>query len=301
MLMPSAMTDDEADDDASTENKMTIISRALGVDRRLADSELLAFVTNKQVSRLNAQISRATILEIWSCIPSTFKVNGRPRDVPSSSTPRVILVGANPRSASTLLSGTRTHPQLTRLVVTYIRQVQPEFLFTTFAIREDLPREPHRDVRNGPGGTFFQTLNDVQGGGLWIAHNDGDAERIHNNKKIRGFYLEARQKPVIFDARRFLHASGVWDKNEERIVLIAWTVIHARTLTTEARHELLQVGFPLPSSRDLDKEVPTNWIPAASSSGYKKRRLEQSLLRFSSHEGPPSLSLQGSKVIHHVD
>ena len=68
------MMDDEADDDANTENKMTIISRALGVDRRLADSELLAFVTNKHVSRLNTQISRANILETWSCIPSTFKV-----------------------------------------------------------------------------------------------------------------------------------------------------------------------------------------------------------------------------------
>ena len=158
VMTPRKQHDDEPNDEVDVEAQLIMLSRALSVDRRLVDSELLAFVTNKQVARHNIQVDRTTILEAWSYIPLQFRTNVRARETPADATPKVILSGASPRSSTVPLTGTRTHPQLTRLVTTYIKQVQPDFCFTIFAIREDQARGPHRDVRNGPCGTFFQTL-----------------------------------------------------------------------------------------------------------------------------------------------
>ena len=135
-----------------------------------------------------------------------------------------------------------------------------------------------------PAAPFSRPLyNEVEDGGLWIAHKQGTVEREHEGSRIKGFYPDARAKPIIFDARRFLHASGEWNKAESRIVLIAWTVIHARTLHEDLGLELRQVGFPLPSSRDLDRDVPANWVPRGLHENHKKRRLEQTPLRFDNH------------------
>ena len=91
---------------------------------------------------------------------------------------------------------------------------------------------------------------------MWIAHEDGPVERDHGGVTIKGYYLEARESPIIFDARRFLHAGGHWDHHQPRVVLIAWTVIHVRTLPTAVLQQSQSAGFPVPSQLDLDQDVP---------------------------------------------
>ena len=60
-----------------------------------------------------------------------------------------------------------------------------------------MSREPHRDTRNGPCGTYFQVLSEVVGGGLWIAHKNGCIARSHNGAQVQGFDLEAKEVPVV--------------------------------------------------------------------------------------------------------
>ena len=262
--------------DEDTEAKLQALSRALHIDRRLIDSELVCFVMNKRVCREQCIINRSMILEAWRYIPQSFKMSPRSPGVPERMQPTAILAGASPRSSKVPLAST---------------------------FREDLPREPHRDTRNGPCGTFFQTLNSIPGGGLWIAHKEGLVCRQHNGITIKGCYLEASNEPVIFDARKHLHASGEWDYNKTRTVLIAWTVIHSRTLTVELRSQLLEAGFPMPTPEDLDREVPLDWQPTREPVG-KKPRLHQQTLQFhrsNISNSEPGLKLEGNSIVHQLD
>ena len=57
----------------------------------------------------------------------------------------------------------------------------------------------------------------------------GGSFRQHNGRSLPGISFQAQESPVIFDARRRLHATEPWT-GEPRLVIIAWTVIHFNTL-----------------------------------------------------------------------
>ena len=135
---------------------------------------------------------------------------------------------------------------------------------------------------------------------MWIAHKDGLDMRMHNGAQITGFNLAAQNEPVIFDARRFLHASQEWPADTTRVVLIAWTVIHVRTMPMHLVVELQKAGFPVPSEADLSVEVPSDWVPGTSMP--KTKKLKQSPLVFAPSSGwTPGLSVEGGIVTHHLD
>ena len=104
---------DEADADEDIDAKLRALSKALHVDRRLVDSELVCFVMNKRVSRQQGVVERNMILEAWRCIPLSFKTNPREHEGPENMLPTAILAGASPRSSKVPLVGTTIHPQLT--------------------------------------------------------------------------------------------------------------------------------------------------------------------------------------------
>ena len=289
-------------EDLFTRDQLHLLSRALQVDSRLVESELLGFTLVKKSEGSTHNLARNDILDAWNTIPKTLAIHPNPQSATASQTsPCVIYSGASPRSSSCLLNGTYGHPHLTRLVTSFIRSNCPQFCFTTFSIREELSREPHRDARNGPCGTYFQVLSQVRGGGLWIAHKRGEVQRVHNGSLVWGFDLEAKNDPVIFDARRCLHASQPWDSSDvvKRVVLIAWTVIHIRTMPESMRQELQELGFPVPTLADLSADVPDSWVPVASPAN-KRTRLTQPCLSFSRYDAP-GLPLQGNEVLHHLD
>ena len=180
-----------------------------------------------------------------------------------------MLFGASPRSSTRLLNGTHVHPQLLDMLVSFVRQHAPQFVFTTIALRLDSQRPPHRDIRNGPFSTFFQVLTEIsRGGGLWIADTSGQSFRRHNGHSVPGISFQAQTSPVIFDARRRLHATEPWT-GEPRLVIIAWTVIHFNTLEASIKSELRERRFPLPrdeSPRVLESSLLTPLKPATSSS-----------------------------------
>ena len=100
-----------------------------------------------------------------------------------------------------------------------------------------------------------------------------------------GISFQAQESPVIFDARKRLHATESW-AGGPRLVIIAWTVIHFRTLEESVQLELRERRFPLPNNESpripespmLTPLTRTNQLPPAWSSHSepepKKRRTE---------------------------
>ena len=305
MLTDTTLGDEDPDADGLdnfTHEQIRSFSMALGVDYRLVDSELLCYASYKKFqSQINSPVDKDVILEAWCAIPKSFKSCPRNPDMAhDDSEPKVILSGANPRSSTSLLHGTLTHPHLTRLVNIFIKQQRPHFRYTTFALREDLSRPPHRDVRNGPCGTFFQVLSKGPGGGLWNSCKGGPDTREHNGTLVQGLNLTAQAQPIVFDARRLLHASQNWPNNARRVVLIAWTVISVRTLPCGVVQQLTEVGFPVPSTADLSVEIAQDWMPDPSPPVTK--RLKRTPLVFKRPESQdPGLVLENGAVTQHLD
>ena len=233
-----------------TATETSLISRALQVDNRLCESELLCYAVNKKVERKECQVTRRDICDAWNAIPLSFKTCIRNADSDPLDNPRVLYFGASPRSLTCCLMGTTNHPQLRQIVLTFIAQHAPQFRFSTFALREDARVGAHRDTKNAPTGTLFQVLSDVQGGGLWIASREGTAVLQHQGTKYFGCEVEAKQQPVIFDARSRLHATREW-QGGRRLVLVAWSVAQVCSLHPDVKHELHEYGFPLPSPCDV--------------------------------------------------
>ena len=150
----------ECDRDAGfTDSEKVAISRALDIDSRLCECELYCFATNCKVARGEQVVQRSDIVKAWDSIPRTFKQSSR-EDHADSCCPLVMLFGASPRSSTKLLNGTHVHPQLLDMLVSLVRHHAPQFFFTTIALRLDSRKPPHRDIRNGPFGTFFQVLTE---------------------------------------------------------------------------------------------------------------------------------------------
>ena len=114
--------------------------------------------------------------------------------------------------------------------------------------------------------------------GLWISGKGGPDVKEHSGNRIQGFNLAAQDEPVIFDARRLLHASQDWPEGTNRVVLIAWTVVHARSLPLSVAQQLYEAGFQVPTPTDLSTEVPNDWMPAPIPPVAK--RLKQTSLSF---------------------
>lgn len=280
-----------------------LISSALHVDPRLCESELLCFALNKKISRGEKTVCRRDVAEAWQCIPNSFKLTARNHHAGSlqlnevQRNPKVIYFGVSPRNNSCALNGTWNHPQLRQTVLSFIKQNCPDFRFTTSALREGFCLGPHRDPRNAPCGTLFQVLSEVDGGGLWLADAQGDVLMPHEGNQVKGRIYEAKETPLIFDARTHLHASSEW-QGGQRLVLVAWSVSHAFSLASDLRLQLEQWGFPLPRPDDLSYPNPCQ----VSSPSKKKLRLANvwDALR-SENRDKSGLILQGNVVVHRVE
>ena len=299
----------ECDHDAGfTDSEKVAISRALDIDSRLCECELYCFATNCKVARGEQVVQRSDIVKAWDSIPRTFKQSSR-EDHADSCCPLVMLFGASPRSSTKLLNGTHVHPQLLDMLVSFVRHHAPQFFFTTIALRLDSRKPPHRDIRNGPFGTFFQVLTEIsQGGGLWIADASGRSFRQHNGRSLPGISFQAQESPVIFDARRRLHATEPWT-GEPRLVVIAWTVIHFGTLDTPIKSELRERRFPLPGDEtprvfECSLLTPLQPTPCSGHSDPdpdpKKRRTELQAL-FHTASAVPGIAIDGKTMVFHID
>ena len=139
-------------------------------------------------------------------------------------------------------------PQLTRVLVAFIRKIMPNLSFTTLIINDNLTFLPHKDARNlaasKNGLVCLNSSRDCHGGGLWVQDADGsELRQIRPNVHKHGRVHDIRRRPLTFDGR-VLHGTESWEG--DRVTISAYSGNGVQSLSSEDRASLLKCGFPLP-------------------------------------------------------
>ena len=215
---------------------------------RLQPVELLA----RQTLRLNALPTKQSLLNCLELIPRSHIKTG-----PEGS--QYVVGGCNPRSRYEKVTHSRTLPFFNMLVCRYLRHLAPQHRFTTYVVRFGAIERPHRDVRNAPLPTLLVALKTPEPNkdGLWVQDVlHGCVIKDHHGSALKGTVLSI-EDPLLFQPRSFLHAGHVHDltKKNERVVLVAFSTLHASVLHWEAQEKLQALGFPLPTQAELFRAV----------------------------------------------
>ena len=212
-------------------------------NHRLAPIELEAY----EVCKRAQPPTKDDVMRCFDLIPRSYMKLG-----PQGS--RYVVGGASPRSRHTLLTHSTLLPIFNNMVTRYIRSVCPQHKFTTYVLRTGVLDKPHRDTKNAPLPSFIQALRtpapDLDG--LWIHDPVGTTLKVHEGNLLRGSVVSLNE-PFIFQPRSVLHAGFVAKSSESlgRLVLVAFTTIHASVLSESTRSELKDLGFHIPSAVDF--------------------------------------------------
>ena len=95
----------------------------------------------------------------------------------------------------------------------FLRSRFPSGTWTSIAVLLNPCMGLHRDIQNMPGHlNHALALGDYTGGRVWIEDDEGDSTAWLADKKggpeLRGKWLDMRDKPVSFDARRYHMVHG---------------------------------------------------------------------------------------------
>ena len=159
----------------------------------------------------------------------------------------------NPRSSSALLNLCNSSPHFVRIVTKFIHQIAPNHKFSTFVLRQGCFGKVHRDMKNGTCPSLVVNLfKGSEGDGLWIHDIMGSHYKQHFTKHLPGTVVPL-EEPFIFDARKVLHAGHVASRETapSRVILVAFTTLHACRVEPRVTRVLQDLGFPLPGEQDL--------------------------------------------------
>ena len=146
-----------------------------------------------------------------------------------------------------MLKDTLTHPNVTKLLNTFVRRCHPEHVWTSLEILVDVMSPPHRDQRNLPTGTFVTQISLSDDGHLWVESEDGvifqDIPQLEDLQP--GHSYDLRGQGLIFRADSLWHATLPWTAFS-RIVLAAYSVKGSDSFSTGLRYRLSELGFQAP-------------------------------------------------------
>ena len=168
-----------------------------------------------------------------------------------------------------LVEHTLKFPLFTMVVTRFLVAACPQHVFTSFVIRRGCYSKVHRDIQNGPTGAAVIALSEVhEHEGLWIQDRTGTTFKEHNGVLIAGTVLPL-STPVVFDSRKLLHAGHTTvAAARTRVIVVAFSTLHASTMPWWVRDQLLDLGF----------RVPNNFqIRSATHSGIPPRLRQLSL------------------------
>ena len=218
-------------------------SHPITANHRLAPVEREAF----EVCKKDLPPTREDVIRCFDLIPRSYMKLG-----PQGS--RYVVGGASPRSRRTLLTHSTLLPIFNTMVTKYIRSVCPQHKFTTYVLRTGVLDKPHRDTKNAPLPSFIQALRtpnpDLDG--LWVQDPMGTTFKVHEGSMLRGTVIPLNE-PFIFQPRSVLHAGFVGQSSESlgRLILVAFSTIHASVLSESTQSELKDLGFHIPSAGDF--------------------------------------------------
>ena len=202
-----------------------------------------------------------------------------------------VVRGASPRHRMQCASSTQELPLFTLTVTRYLAQQHVSHVYTTFVIRAGCHHEVHRDVRNGPTKALIQQLTPATvGEGLWLQDVAGDVIKQFKGMDIRGTVVSL-ENPFVFDSRHLLHA-GHSSQTHGRVIILAFSTIHASTLPWWVKEYLMELGFRLPTPQQI--AAVTHGIRRCTPPRLKQLTLTEALKL-------PTLQLDEHDVIEVLD
>ena len=145
-------------------------------------------------------------------------------------------------------------PQLTRVLVAFMKKVMPALPFTTLIVNDNLTFLPHKDTRNlvnsRNGLVCLTSPRECTGGGLWMQDEHGsEARLVKPNVEMLGHVHDIRRRPLEFDGRVF-HGTESWEG--DRVTISVYSGGGVLNLSPHDRATLIACGFPLPSEAMVD-------------------------------------------------
>ncbi|CAE7020194.1 unnamed protein product, partial [Symbiodinium microadriaticum] len=150
------------------------------------------------------------------------------------------------------LSGLVDYPSISKLLVRYVTDTNPEATFTSLLVSYNAPKEMHRDTNNDSHTMNYviPVVSPTHGGELWIELKAGDVVRGRIEQRQVGkqlLYGQLEQlvigKCIAFNPRRY-HEVQDWEGT--RVNIIAYTPDCLGKLSQDDLERLHDHGFPVP-------------------------------------------------------
>ena len=228
---------------------------------RRAESEALELLRRPQAP------SKTSIIRLFDLVPR--------RLMKRCLTGRFLVTGASPRGRNLTLSHSLEMPLMTLVLNWFLKSRAPHCRYTTIAVREGCVSDPHRDSRNGPLKACVLGLTpQTPCEGIWVQDSRGQVFKQFKGRLIAGT-VHGIEEPFFFESRRLLHAGhcGALHHSEgrRRFIMVAFCTLHASTMEAVTREGLLELGFALPTTEEIQK------VMFASSVGEDGRSRQQLL------------------------
>ena len=155
-----------------------------------------------------------------------------------------IVLGSFVRIKSGIRTTTKQYPETTKLLTHFLSQEFPGDCFVTIDVAKDNDAEPHKDSQNSPFPSLLCNISEGSPGGTWIEHPEGEVPRMCPDGKIRRGHI-VRGSRYRLSANRLWHAAA--PDGPGRVMLIGWVPSGWQHLSREDVHQLLLLGFQMPT------------------------------------------------------
>ena len=152
-------------------------------------------------------------------------------------------------------------PLSAQVLARYVRQEQPQAIFSSIAILDNVQSSYHKDVANAHVDNHVFKLSHLSEGGVWCEDASGTDVRSINGQVVSGRVLPFVNNVLRIPAHRALHATEPWSGS--RVVLATYCLQCLESLKPSALQQLVQLGFQ-PNLATGDLHDCSASVPAAS-------------------------------------
>ena len=132
-------------------------------------------------------------------------------------------------------------PLSTEALTRYARQEQPNAIFSSLAILDNVQSGYHKDVANAHIDNYVFKLSNFSEGGVWCEDGQGTDVRLVNGQAISGKVIPFINNVLQLPAHKAVHATEPWSGS--RVVLASYCLQCLEGLKPSAMQQLLQLGF----------------------------------------------------------
>ncbi|CAE7528686.1 IPI1 [Symbiodinium sp. CCMP2592] len=206
-----------------------------------------------QEGLLGKWIEQSDVLKLFDCLPKAAPQRGSGGGISFTT-------GAFAKVKVGLRSNVAVFPKSTQVLAAFVRQSAPAHKFTTVVIFDGVRTSPHRDQQNSFLPNLAIPLSSFAEGSIWVQSSKGPHARTVDGSTLQGVALPVSDGPVLFDARRQMHLTDVWQGR--RVILVAFSISAFDKLSFEASQRLISLDFALPTAPEVEHFREHPQLPA---------------------------------------